>query len=93
MADGYVGLLPDNTGKKVDTAELTRNTDATVVERQRVVIADNTNVNAFLDIDSFIREQRQMQEIATLQTVENAANCNIKRASERGYLTDRRGHS
>ena len=42
MADGYVQTAPDSTGKKIDNSELTR-ADGTVVERQRVVIADDTN--------------------------------------------------
>jgi len=41
MADGYVGVAPDGTGKKVDSSELTVGTN--VVERQRIVHADDTN--------------------------------------------------
>lgn len=41
MADGIVQVLPDSTGKKVDTSELTR-ADGTVVERQRFVASDNS---------------------------------------------------
>ena len=40
MADGYIQIAPDSTGKKVDNAELTRK-DGTVVERQRVVLSDD----------------------------------------------------
>jgi hypothetical protein len=43
--DGSVQLQPESTGKKVDTSELTRD-DATIVERQRAVLADNANVEA-----------------------------------------------
>lgn len=39
MSDGYVGLLPDSTGKKADTSEITRDS-GTVVERQRTNVAD-----------------------------------------------------
>lgn len=41
-ADGVIQLPPDSTGKKVDTAEFTRD-DAAVVERQRVAIGDATD--------------------------------------------------
>ena len=40
MADGVVQVPVDSTGKRIDTTELTR-ADAVVVERQRLVIADN----------------------------------------------------
>jgi hypothetical protein len=39
MSDGYIRVLPDSTGKYVDNSEITRD-DATVVERQRVTLAD-----------------------------------------------------
>lgn len=41
MADGFVQVAPDSTGKKVDASELTVN--AQTVERQRVVIGDPTS--------------------------------------------------
>lgn len=40
MTDGIVQVAPDSTGKKVDTSELT--VSAQTVERQRVVLADDT---------------------------------------------------
>lgn len=40
MSDGVVQVPPDSSGKKVDTSELT--VSAQTVERQRVVLADNT---------------------------------------------------
>lgn len=40
MADGSVQLPLEGTGKKVDNSELTR-ADLTVVERQRIVVADD----------------------------------------------------
>lgn len=43
--DGRVQISPDSTGKNVDTSELTRD-DATVVERQRAVIADGGNIES-----------------------------------------------
>jgi hypothetical protein len=42
MADGYTQVAPDSTGDKIDTSELTR-ADATVVNRQRVVIGDDVD--------------------------------------------------
>lgn len=47
MAEGYVQVLPDSTGKKVDTTELTRS-DSTIVERQRLSVgsSDGTLVEA-----------------------------------------------
>jgi hypothetical protein len=45
MADGKVVVPPDSSGKSIDTSELTRS-DGTVVERQRVVIGDATNVTS-----------------------------------------------
>jgi hypothetical protein len=40
MADGFVKVAPDSTGKIIDTSELTVN--AQTVERQRVVLGDPT---------------------------------------------------
>lgn len=40
MADGYLQVYPDSTGKRVDASELTVN--ALTVERQRVNLADGT---------------------------------------------------
>lgn len=40
MTDGIVQVAPDSTGKKVDTSELT--VGANTVERQRVVLADDS---------------------------------------------------
>lgn len=43
MSDGFVQHSPDSSGKKIDTSELTVNSNT--VERQRVVIAsDSTDV-------------------------------------------------
>jgi hypothetical protein len=91
MADGFVGLIPDSSGKKADTAELAR-PDNSLVERQRMVIGDNTNPNAYLDIDPFVRTQRQMTEIASLENYEQAINLAARgRGTERGLSIDRRG--
>jgi hypothetical protein len=42
MADGYVQVAPDSTGKKIDNTELIR-ADGTTIERQRVVIGSDEN--------------------------------------------------
>jgi len=47
MTDGTIQLAPDSTGKIVDTSELTRPDSAgTVVERQRIGVADPDNPSA-----------------------------------------------
>jgi hypothetical protein len=43
MADGYVGLSPDSTGKKADTVELTVN--GNTVERQRITLGSPTDTS------------------------------------------------
>jgi hypothetical protein len=40
MADGFVQLNPDSSGKIVDTREVTRTSDGKVVERQGVTLVD-----------------------------------------------------
>jgi hypothetical protein len=45
MADGVVQVAPDASGKKIDTSELTR-ADASLVERQRVVLGDDSSTSA-----------------------------------------------
>ncbi len=49
--DGVVQVPPDSSGKKIDTSELTRSDGVgTVVERQRIVIGDPTDVNQFAGV-------------------------------------------
>lgn len=48
MSDGVVQVAPDSTGKKVDTSELA--VGANSVERQRVVLADNTDAAGFAKV-------------------------------------------
>ena len=50
MADGYIQVPPDSTGKKIDTAELT--VGANTVERHRVVISDSTAATGFATVTS-----------------------------------------
>ncbi len=46
MVDGVVQVPPDSSGKKIDTSELTRSDGTTIVERQRVSLADPMNVGS-----------------------------------------------
>lgn len=49
--DGHVQVAIDGAGAKIDTSEVTRR-DSTVYDRQRVVIADGTDVDAFARVDN-----------------------------------------
>ena len=48
--DGFVQVAPDSTGKKLDTSEVT--TSQGVVERERVVIADDANAQAVAPVQA-----------------------------------------
>ena len=48
MSDGIVQIAPDRSGKKIDTSEIT--VGANTVERQRVVIGDNTSATALATV-------------------------------------------
>jgi len=50
MADGIIQVLPDSTGKKVDTSELT--VGANTVERQRIVLADDATAAAVAGVNA-----------------------------------------
>lgn len=50
MADSFVQVAPDSTGKKVDTSQLVDG--ANTVERQRVVLGDDTDVNSLARVTS-----------------------------------------
>jgi hypothetical protein len=82
-SDGYVQVAPDSTGKKIDNAELTRD-NATVVERQRVVLGSDENprlqvqvgddpgrVYMLMDSKRFDELLEKMQEIIDLLTLFN----------------------
>ncbi len=56
MAEGYVRVPPDDTGKRIDTTEKL-NADALTVERQRVEIPDGVNVGGDL-LTRMLVEQR-----------------------------------
>lgn len=91
MADGVVQVAPDSTGKRIDTAELAR-ADGTLVERQRVVIADDGNVGATLGLDTIFRTGRQMAELKMIGAQELTINAYARRHGERAILADRRGN-
>jgi hypothetical protein len=48
MSDGFIVMPPDSTGKKIDTTELT--VSGSVVERQRINIADPVNAGLFATV-------------------------------------------
>jgi len=48
MSDQYIQVTPDSTGKKIDTSEITVNSNT--VERQRVVIGDPTAAESFVTV-------------------------------------------
>lgn len=50
MADDFIQIQPDSTGKKVDSASLTVGTNT--VERQRIIIGDNSTAGNYLAVDS-----------------------------------------
>ena len=50
MADQYVQLNPDGSGKKIDTSELT--VGANTVERQRVVLGDPTSASGLAEVSN-----------------------------------------
>lgn len=93
MVDQTVGVINQSTQTvaPVDVSQLT-NASNTTVDRQRIIIGDNNNPNAFLDIDSMVRVPRLLAEVTAIETYEHAMNQNcLRRGTERGFATDRRG--
>lgn len=94
MADSFIPANPaaPNPGTaNVETSAIAR-TDGTVVHRERVVIGDDVNPNAFMSIDAYVRVGRQLAEISMLENQEVAMNKQIlQRGNERGFVIDRRG--
>lgn len=68
MSDGFVQVQPDSTGKKVDAGEVTRD-DGMVVERQRVVLGDDTDVSDSGKAE--VRDKKVQVEDRTLQILEH----------------------
>lgn len=50
MSDSFVQVSPDSTGKLIDNSQLT--TTSGTVQRQRVVVGDNTTSGNYLSINS-----------------------------------------
>jgi hypothetical protein len=46
MTDGRVIVPPDSSGKSIDTTEVVRSSDQTIVERQRINVADPTDTTS-----------------------------------------------
>lgn len=94
MADGYVQVAPDSTGKKIDNSELTR-ADGTVVERQRVVLGDDLDPKQqSIVLDGALRisqslVDRRIMEALLLEAIEQ--DYRLLGANER-YDSDRRGY-
>ena len=90
--DGYVQVAPDSTGKKIDNTELTR-ADGTIVERQRVVLADPDSASSFAGVthagEIKVRQDRFF-EYAYLRNIDSAAAAFVVR-KESFQLVDRRG--
>jgi hypothetical protein len=49
MSDSFVQVAPDSTGKKIDTSQLVDG--ANTVERQRVVLGDDVDVDMLARVD------------------------------------------
>jgi hypothetical protein len=69
--DAYVQVAADGAGKKVDTSELTR-ADGTVVERQRVNIADPADPNMLAPVTPEGIGVNGMSELIYLARRQNA---------------------
>ena len=61
MADQYVQVTPDSTGKKIDTSEIV--VGSNTVERQRIVLADNATAASFASVTN---SALQVQPIGNL---------------------------
>lgn len=76
MTDSFVQVAPDSTGKKIDNTQLTQ-TGGSVVQRQRISLGDNANVNNFANVDSAgnlaIKEFAAVTETDASQTVTTSA--------------------
>jgi uncharacterized protein YpmS len=59
MADQTIGVTNQSTlgVSPVDVSQLT-NQAGTVMERQRMIVGDNSNVNQFMDVDMLLQERR-----------------------------------
>lgn len=53
MSDSYVQVPTDGSGKKIDNSVLTQDDGTTVVYRQRIVISDDSSVDAHAAVGSY----------------------------------------
>lgn len=71
MADQFIQLQADGTGKKVETSELTR-TDGSLVERQRVALGDPNTIGglaALIGNALTVREQFAAEVLMELRRI------------------------
>lgn len=64
MADGYIQVQPDSTGKKLDTDEQVRPSDGATVERERIVLARPSDASA-----SMRAEVHSPSSVGVLKTI------------------------
>jgi hypothetical protein len=93
-SEASVGLLPDSTGKKARTVEVTKTDAATgaaaVVEQQVMSLADSAG-NLIEDL--YDAQQQRLQEYQAVEAIDAGNAAFVRRHSERVTLTDRRGAS
>lgn len=89
MADAYIQVQPDSTGKKVDVSELTVN--AQTVERQRVVIGDNATAGNYAAVTS--SSALKVDGSAVTQPVSGTVSCNTHAVTQSGTWTVQPGNT
>ncbi len=65
MTDNYVQIPPNSSGLKIDTSELTVNSQT--VERQRIVLADPTASGNFVGVSVGGALQVSSDDVSTIQ--------------------------
>jgi hypothetical protein len=61
LADGFVQVAPDSSGKKIDNTEVTRSDTGVVVERQRIEVRDDNDET--LSTASIVEQLKQTNEL------------------------------
>lgn len=81
MADGFVQVAPDSTGKKIDNTEVTRDDTAVVVERQRVEPRDDEDnvLSTAAVVDQLQAISQQIAELAEQVRINNEIWLSIAR--------------
>jgi|SRR6266581_450739 len=93
MADSFVQVAPDSTGKKLDTAQLTQDA-GDIVQRQRAIIADNTNVDNFATVTEQslqVGQNYRDRQLAELTNLQIAITNNIEMAATERQSSNQRG--